>query len=303
MNQLLPILLAYTFPAIAAPALPLADDFRRPPDTARPGVYWYFMDGNLDREEMIRDLDAMKAAGLGHVIHLEVNVNVPRGPVTSLSEQWFEIFGHAARHAEKIGIGMTIGTGPGWTGSGGPWISEAESMQHLVFSETTIKGPVSFNGKLPIAPQRDKWWKMLPCDFYEDVTVHAFPACKPTIQDAEWKAFYARGHYSANEAPAVLPAPSRHADTPAREKIDPGRIIDLTGKLAADGTLTLLAITPSQGKGPQNLLVTPDGRWLLCANMPGGNVAVFRIDSATGSLTPHGQPVEMPMPSCIRWVP
>jgi DNA-binding beta-propeller fold protein YncE len=45
-------------------------------------------------------------------------------------------------------------------------------------------------------------------------------------------------------------------------------------RTAADGTLTLLTIQPSGGKGPQNLLITPNGRWLLCANMPGNNVVV-----------------------------
>lgn len=73
-------------------------------------------------------------------------------------------------------------------------------------------------------------------------------------------------------------------------------------RIADDGTLSLLAIQPSGGKGPQNLLVTPDGRWLLCANMPGGNVVVFRIDAATGAITPKGDPVEVPMASCIRWM-
>lgn len=215
----------------------LEEEFRNPPDSARPGVYWYFMDGNLDRDEMIRDLDAMKEAGLGHVVHLEVNVNVPRGPVVSLSPQWLEMFGDAVRHAEKIGIGVTVGSGPGWTGSGGPWIAQEESMQHLVVSETNLKGPSAFRGQLPVAPQRDKWWKMQECDFYQDVAVHAFPACKPTIGDAAQKAFYGRGHYSANEGTAFIPAPARHPDTPAGDRIDPEMIIDLTDKLAADGTL------------------------------------------------------------------
>lgn len=73
-------------------------------------------------------------------------------------------------------------------------------------------------------------------------------------------------------------------------------------RIADDGTLTLLAIQPSGGKGPQNLLITPDGRWLLCANMPGGNVVVFRIDAANGAITAKGDPVEVPMASCIRWM-
>ncbi|MDA0587153.1 MAG: lactonase family protein [Planctomycetota bacterium] len=74
-------------------------------------------------------------------------------------------------------------------------------------------------------------------------------------------------------------------------------------RIADDGQLSLIRIQPSLGKGPQNLLITPDGGWLLCANMPGNNVVVFRIDATTGQLTATGQPLEMPMPSCIRWLP
>ncbi|MDB6119033.1 MAG: pgl 2 [Verrucomicrobiaceae bacterium] len=73
-------------------------------------------------------------------------------------------------------------------------------------------------------------------------------------------------------------------------------------RIAQDGVLTLLAIQPSLGKGPQNLLITPDGQWLLCANMPGNSVVVFQIDGKTGGLKAVGDPVSMPMPSCIRWV-
>lgn len=73
-------------------------------------------------------------------------------------------------------------------------------------------------------------------------------------------------------------------------------------RIGEDGSLTLLSIDPSLGKGPQNLLITPDGQWLLCANMPGNSVVVFRIDATSGKISATGAPVEMPMPSCIRWV-
>lgn len=73
-------------------------------------------------------------------------------------------------------------------------------------------------------------------------------------------------------------------------------------RIADDGTLSLLKIDPSLGKGPQNLLIMPDGRWLLCANMPGNQVVVFSIEGSTGALKAAGNPVEMPMPSCIRYM-
>lgn len=74
-------------------------------------------------------------------------------------------------------------------------------------------------------------------------------------------------------------------------------------RIGADGTLSLIGIEPSLGKGPQNLAITQHGELLLCANMPGKNVAVFRIDGATGKLTSTGTPTEMPSPSCIILLP
>ncbi len=59
----------------------LVKNFLTPPDAARPGVYWYFMDGNLNGKEMTADLEAMKQAGIGNLVFLEVNVGVPKGPV------------------------------------------------------------------------------------------------------------------------------------------------------------------------------------------------------------------------------
>ena len=71
-------------------------------------------------------------------------------------------------------------------------------------------------------------------------------------------------------------------------------------RLADDGTLSLIAITPSLGQGPQNLAITADGTLLLCANMPGNNVAAFFINQEQGSLSSVGPPLEITSPSCIR---
>lgn len=74
-------------------------------------------------------------------------------------------------------------------------------------------------------------------------------------------------------------------------------------RIGDDGQLSLVAIVPSLGKGPQNLAITPDGAWLLCANMPGNNVAVFQIDLKTGGLKSVGEPLSQSSPSCIAIVP
>ena len=71
-------------------------------------------------------------------------------------------------------------------------------------------------------------------------------------------------------------------------------------QIGSDGVLTLLGIEPSRGQGPQNLAITANGALLLCANMPGNNLAIFRIHDQTGKLAPVGDPVSQPSPSCIR---
>src|SRR6266498_4227667 len=82
----------------------LAKSFAHPPASARPGVYWYFLDGNMDRKAMTADLESMAETGIGNLLFLEVNLGVPAGPVKFMSEAWQENFVHAVREAERLGL-------------------------------------------------------------------------------------------------------------------------------------------------------------------------------------------------------
>jgi hypothetical protein len=225
----------------------LAARFASPPDNARPGVYWYFMDGNLSREGMTRDLESMRQAGLGHLVFLEVNVGVPRGPVNFLSEPWQELFAHAVHEAERLGIEITLGSGPGWTGSGGPWVKPEQSMQHLVASRLEVQGPGKFAAKLPLPPPRRPFFGDLPAqmrpaweDFFKDVAVLAFPT--PTnaakIPDSDEKALVYRAPISSQ--PGVKPfleAPADFPTTAAGTALAREQMLDLTHRLKPDGSL------------------------------------------------------------------
>ncbi len=216
----------------------LQEAFKNPPDGARPGVYWYFMDGNLNREEMVKDLESMKRSGLGNLVFLEVNIGVPRGPVDFMSDEWQALFVGAVRDAERLGIDITLGAGPGWTGSGGPWVKAEQSMQHLVFSEIDAKGPAVFDDLLPLPAQRSTRWHKMPSSFYEDVALFAFPKCRPVIPDINEKALFERNPYTS--MPGVkpfLPAPSNHQTLDAADVISPARLIDLTDRVEPNGHL------------------------------------------------------------------
>ena len=216
---LVTILVART---IAAAPVDLVKGFEDPPKNARPGVYWYFMDGNLRREGITADLESMKEAGIGHVIFLEVDVGVPRGSVDFLSEPWQALFAHAVHEAERLGIELTLGSGPGWAGSGGPWVKPEQSMQHLVASTVHVSGPTRFDEVLPLPEARKPYFDgavtgeliELRESFYEDVALLAFPTpvLDERIEDADEKALYYRAPYTSR--PGVRPYLPASADYP-----------------------------------------------------------------------------------------
>jgi hypothetical protein len=226
----------------------IREGFLNPPDSARPGVYWYFMDGNLNREAMTADLESMKQAGIGYVLFLEVNVGVPRGKVDFLTDEWQELYKHAVREAERLGIKIVLGSGPGWAGSGGPWVTPAQSMTHLVSSDTIVSGPSEFKGHLQVPKPRKPFFgeeslteelKKIRDSWYEDVVILAFPTPEIDfrISGIDEKALYYRAPYTSQ--PGVLPYISSQAffNEHPGSAIDQTKIINLTDKLGKDGIL------------------------------------------------------------------
>ena len=217
----------------------LVKTFQNPPEGAKPGVYWYFMDGNLSREEMTKDLESMKAVGINHVIFLEVGIGVPRGPVDFMSEGWQELFVHAVRETERLGMRILLGAGPGWCGSGGPWVTPEQSMQHLVFSETEVSGGQRIQTVLPVPKQRSTIWHNYQDDFYQDQYVFAIPRqTEPLIGAINEKALYERDPYSSKpHVKPHLPALAEYPETDPELIIQADQLIDLRLRMDSSGQI------------------------------------------------------------------
>jgi 6-phosphogluconolactonase len=71
----------------------------------------------------------------------------------------------------------------------------------------------------------------------------------------------------------------------------------------ADGTLKRIQIVPSGGGHPRNFNLSPDGRWLICANRDSDNLVVFKVDEITGQLTPNGNKAKVPQAVCVLFMP
>lgn len=243
MNRMKSIsVIALSFAILSCNSVPtdsLKEAFKSPPDSSKPGVYWYFMDGNLSREGMTKDLESMKEVGISNLIFLEVGIGVPRGPVDFMSTEWQELYVHAVREAERLGIKILLGAGPGWCGSGGPWVKPEESMKHLVFSETTVSGNQKVDIELPLPEQRSTTWHTMKDPFYEDVAVYAIPSSAiPVIADIHEKALYERDPYSSKpNVKPYLPALAGYHEPENDKILAPSEIIDVTGRLQAEGRL------------------------------------------------------------------
>ena len=195
----------------SAAMTPLQHGFLEPPDGAWPWVYWFVSDGNLTREGITADFEAMKRVGIHGVLYMEVDQYVPKGDARFLSLKWREMIQHAVSEATRLGITVNMNNDGGWCGSGGPWITPDLSMQMVVWSETAEQGPKSFTGKL-LQPKTVE-------NYYEDIAVLAFPTpaaetvrmgdCSPKLTyGPDRKSFDFSGLIDGNPGSvAVIPLP------------------------------------------------------------------------------------------------
>ncbi|MCS7187937.1 MAG: glycosyl hydrolase, partial [Armatimonadota bacterium] len=119
----------------------LKRSFRQPPISARPHTWWHWVNGNVTKEGITADLEALAKAGIGGVQLFNVDVGVPNGPVKFFSREWFELFRHAVKEAARLGLEFCVHNCAGWSSSGGPWVKPEHAMQMVVTSQIQIKGP------------------------------------------------------------------------------------------------------------------------------------------------------------------
>lgn len=129
--------------------------------------YWYWIGDDISKEGITNDLEAMKEAGIGAALIGNINPEEKDGRVPMLSEDWWDHMVHAVNEGKRIGVDIGSFNCPGWSMSGGPWITSDKAMRHLVYSEATISGGQEVQIQL-----------MQPKAEFQDVCVLAFPKSK-----------------------------------------------------------------------------------------------------------------------------
>lgn len=181
--------------------------FNEPPLNARPGSFWDWLNGSITKEQITRDLEAMKQGGMrgGEIWDVAAIADpakrVPAGP-TFLGPESTQLIVHAIREADRIGLEIGMVASSGWN-AGGTWITPEHAGKGLYQSTTSVTGPKAFQDEL-----------MLP----------ELPELCP--RDAQGRPVYLR-------EVAVLAVPHDKAKTLA----DVNQVVDLTKMMDAEGKL------------------------------------------------------------------
>ncbi len=224
-------------------SLPLDDVWKNPPVRGRIRAYWWWLNGNVDKPAIARDLREMREKGFGSALLCDAggasqdgNDSVPHGP-TFLSPEWRELYKFTLQEASKLGMEITLNIQSGWN-LGGPVVSRDDAAKKLTWAETTVNAEDPSSTQMPEPERRD--------NTYRDICVLAWPITnekpKVTIEKYPEKAMLKSLSFSA---PDTTPLLFDKPDQPGEEETTSDQIVDLTGNMTPDGVLLW---NPPKGK-------------------------------------------------------
>ena len=223
-------------PAPAAKAT-LENGWTNPPNSARLRAYWWWLNGNVTKESITRDLEQMKAKGFGGAVIIDAggadqwgNGQVPHGP-TFFTPEWRELYKHALREAGRLGLVMSLNIQSGWN-LGGPMVAPDDAAKKLTWSEMRVTGPTNFDQALPAPKSRDNYYRDL---FVVAYRIRPDQAAHQPIESWQQKALYKT--LEPFSAPDSTPLFRETPATLGEEDARPADVVDLTSRLNAKGVL------------------------------------------------------------------
>jgi len=148
--------------------------FSKPARTYYPETWFHFIGGNVSKEGITADLEAIAAAGISGIqlFHGQFGGEWPgvSPQIKCLSESWDDLILWTADECERLDLHFTMQNCPGWSYAGGPWIEPDNAMRHLTRSRTDIDGGQKVEARLERPQPDEEEWRD-----YKDLFVIAFP--------------------------------------------------------------------------------------------------------------------------------
>jgi len=149
---------------------PYKEIFKNPGKDHYPETWFHFIGGNVSKEGITADLEAIAAAGISGIqlFHGQFGGEWPgvSPQIKALSESWDDLIVWTAEECKRLDLKFTMQNCPGWSYAGGP----ENSMRHMVYSRTDIDGSQTVSIPLGIPQPSEEEWRN-----YQDLFVVAFP--------------------------------------------------------------------------------------------------------------------------------
>src|SRR6266436_8939703 len=103
----------------------LESGFLNPPDSAKPRVWWHWMNGNISKEGIKLDLEWMRRVRLAGFQNFDAALATPQvvdHRLAYMTPEWKDAFKYATTFADQLGMEEAIAGSPGWSETGGPWV-------------------------------------------------------------------------------------------------------------------------------------------------------------------------------------
>ena len=126
--------------------------FLSPSNAARPRVWWHWMNGNITKDGIRKDLLWMHRSGIGGFQNFDAAMMTPKiveKRLVYMTPEWKDAFRFATGLADSLELEIAIAGSPGWSESGGPWVPAKHGMKKLVWREIHVRGSQPFSGALP----------------------------------------------------------------------------------------------------------------------------------------------------------
>jgi len=195
----------------------LYKNFVTPPNSAKPRVWWHWMNGNITKDGIRKDLEWMHRVGIGGFQNFDAALATPQiveKRLTYMTPGWQDAFRFTTKLADSLHLEMAIAGSPGWSESGGPWVRPEDGMKKILWTETRVKGGAS-NIKLPQPEGITGPFQNIPMQpgfgetsdvsklpkFYKDVAVVAFklPGTDKSLTDLGATVTSSGGNFSLQQ--------------------------------------------------------------------------------------------------------
>ncbi|MFZ9662028.1 MAG: glycosyl hydrolase, partial [Chitinophagaceae bacterium] len=122
---------------------PIYKNFLNPPASAKPRVWWHWMNGNITKDGIRKDLEWMHRTGIGGFQNFDASLMTPQivdKRLTYMTPEWIDAFRFTTKLADSLKLEMAIAGSPGWSETGGPWVKPEDGMKKIVWTELRVKG-------------------------------------------------------------------------------------------------------------------------------------------------------------------